>query len=88
MRVEVGTSWVVPVVKDFVLRSHKWSLLRIKDGSRLSNVKILITLPYREGCVRPQEFVTKDLGEEEDNLIYMNRDSPHFSIPDKRRFWL
>jgi hypothetical protein len=28
-------------------------------------VKILITLPYGEGCVRPQEFMAEDLGEED-----------------------
>jgi hypothetical protein len=31
----------------------------------LSNVKILITLPYGKGCVRSQEFMAEDLGEED-----------------------
>jgi len=60
------------------------ALLFYRDGLRLSNVKILITFAYREGCVRPE-----DLGEEDIVglvLIYMNRDKPHFSLPDKRRF--
>jgi hypothetical protein len=35
------------------------------DGLGLSNVKILITLSYGEGCVRSQEFVAEDLGEED-----------------------
>jgi hypothetical protein len=35
-----------------------------KDGSRLSNVKILITLPGRGG-IRSEEFMSKDLGEED-----------------------
>jgi hypothetical protein len=50
------------------LRSHKWcgiALLFYRDSSRLSNVKILITLPDREGCVWSQEFVAEDLGEED-----------------------
>ena len=34
-------------------------------GSGLSNVKILITLPYGEGCVRSEEFMAEDLGEED-----------------------
>jgi len=29
----------------------------------LSNIKILITLSYGEGCVRSQEFMVEDLGE-------------------------
>ena len=29
------------------------------------NVKILITLAYGEGCVRTEEFVAEDLGEED-----------------------
>jgi hypothetical protein len=47
------------------------ALLFYRDGLRLSNVKILITFAYREGCVRPE-----DLGEEDIVglvLIYMNR---------------
>jgi hypothetical protein len=36
-----------------------------RDGSRLSNVKILITLPDRKGCVRSEEFMSEDLGEED-----------------------
>jgi hypothetical protein len=35
------------------------------DGSRLSNVKILITLPYGKGCVGTEEFMAEDLGEED-----------------------
>ena len=31
----------------------------------LSNVKILITLPDRKGCVRSQEFMAEDLSEED-----------------------
>jgi hypothetical protein len=33
--------------------------------SGLSNIKILITLSYGEGCVWTQEFMTEDLGEED-----------------------
>jgi hypothetical protein len=36
-----------------------------RDGSRLSNIKILITLSYGEGCVRSQEFMTEDLSEKD-----------------------
>jgi hypothetical protein len=36
-----------------------------RNGSGLSNIKILITLPYGEGCVRSQEFMVEDLGEED-----------------------
>ena len=31
----------------------------------LSNVKILITLSYGEGCIWTEEFVAEDLGEED-----------------------
>ena len=37
----------------------------LRDGSVLSNVKILITLAYGEGSVGTEEFVTEDLGEED-----------------------
>ena len=33
-----------------------------KDGSRLSYVKILITLPDREAGIRTEEFMAEDLG--------------------------
>jgi hypothetical protein len=36
-----------------------------RNGSGLSNIKILITLSHGEGCVRSQEFMAKDLGEED-----------------------
>jgi hypothetical protein len=36
-----------------------------RDGSRFSNVKILITLSYGEGCIWSEEFMTEDLGEED-----------------------
>ena len=51
----------------FFLRSHKWvwNSLILPDVSRLSNVKILITLAHGEGCVRPEELVAEDLGEED-----------------------
>ena len=35
------------------------------QGSSNFDVKILITLPDREGCVRPQELVAEDLGQED-----------------------
>jgi hypothetical protein len=41
------------------------ALLFYRDGSGHSNVKILITLPDRKRCVRPEEFMTEDLGEED-----------------------
>jgi hypothetical protein len=41
------------------------SLYPNRDGSALSNVKILITLSDGKGCVRPQKFMTEDLGEED-----------------------
>jgi hypothetical protein len=34
-------------------------------GSRLSNVKILITLSYGEGCIWTEEFMAEDLSEED-----------------------
>ena len=34
-------------------------------SQRLSNEKILITLSYGEGCVRAEEFMAEDLGEED-----------------------
>jgi hypothetical protein len=34
-------------------------------SSGLSNVKILITLSYGKGGIRPQEFMAEDLGEED-----------------------
>ena len=40
-------------------------LLFYRNGSRLSNIKILITLPDGEGCIGSQEFVAEDLGEED-----------------------
>jgi hypothetical protein len=36
-----------------------------RDGSGLSNIKILITLSYGEGCIWPQEFMAEDLSEED-----------------------
>ena len=39
--------------------------LSYRDVSRLSNVKILITLPDGEGCVRSEEFMAEDLCEED-----------------------
>jgi hypothetical protein len=36
-----------------------------RDGSGLSNIKILITLSYGEGSVRTEEFMAEDLGEED-----------------------
>ena len=36
-----------------------------RDGSGLSNVKILITLSYGEGCIGAEEFVAEDLSEED-----------------------
>ena len=36
-----------------------------RDGSRLSNVKILITLPDGEGCVRSEQFLAEDLRDED-----------------------
>jgi hypothetical protein len=36
-----------------------------RDGSTLSNVKILITLSYGKGCIRTEEFMAEDLGEED-----------------------
>jgi hypothetical protein len=36
-----------------------------RDVSRLSNVKILITLADRKGCIRSQEFMAEDLCEED-----------------------
>ena len=50
--------------------------LSIRDGSGLSNVKILITLAYGEGCVRPRSF--RDLCEEIFDLH--EPDKPHFSL--------
>ena len=43
----------------------EWPIHPIRDGSELSNVKILITLSYGEGCVRAEEFMAEDLGEED-----------------------
>jgi hypothetical protein len=40
-----------------------WNFYR--DGSRVSNIKILITLSYGKGCVRTEEFMSEDLGEED-----------------------
>ena len=34
-------------------------------GSGLSNVKILVTLADRKGCVRTEEFMAEDLSEED-----------------------
>jgi hypothetical protein len=51
----------------FHLRGHKWvelALLFYRNVSGLSNVKILITLSYGEGCVWAEEFMAEDLGEE------------------------
>jgi hypothetical protein len=41
------------------------ALLFYRNVSGLSNIKILITLSYGKGCVRSEEFVTEDLGEED-----------------------
>jgi hypothetical protein len=41
------------------------ALLFYRDVSDLSNVKILITLSYGEGCVGSEEFMAEDLGEED-----------------------
>ena len=38
---------------------------RRSDVSGLSNVKILITLPYGKGCIGSEEFVPEDLGQED-----------------------
>jgi hypothetical protein len=43
----------------------EWRLLLYRDSSRLSNVKILITLPHGVGCVWTEEFVAEDLGEDD-----------------------
>jgi hypothetical protein len=43
----------------------EWPIHPIRDGSELSNVKILITLSYGEGCVWPEEFMSEDSGEED-----------------------
>src|SRR5271166_3363120 len=37
----------------------------VDDSSIRSDIKILIALPYGEGCIGTEEFVTKDLGEED-----------------------
>jgi hypothetical protein len=36
------------------------AFLFYKNGSGLSNIKILITLSYGEGCVRSQEFMGEE----------------------------
>jgi hypothetical protein len=41
------------------------SLLFYSTGSRLSNVKILVTLSYGEGSVWAEWFMAEDLGEED-----------------------
>ena len=41
------------------------ALLFYRDSSGLSNVKILITLPYGEGGVWTEEFMAEDLSEED-----------------------
>ena len=35
------------------------------DVSRLSNIKILVTLSDRKGCIWTEEFMAEDLGEED-----------------------
>jgi hypothetical protein len=40
-----------------------------RNVSRISNIKILITLPGGAGSVSPEEFMTEDLGEE-DILVF------------------
>jgi hypothetical protein len=43
----------------------KWPFYPNRDVSGVSNIKILVTVAYGEGCVRPEEFVAEDLGEED-----------------------
>jgi hypothetical protein len=40
-----------------------WNPNRAVSGH--TNVKILITLPYGEGCIWTDEFMAEDLGEED-----------------------
>jgi len=42
-----------------------WSPPLCGYGAGLSNVKILITLSYGEGCIWSQKFMAEDLGEED-----------------------
>ena len=38
----------------------EWPLLPNRDVSRLSNVKILVALPDGQGCIRSEEFMSRD----------------------------
>jgi len=42
----------------------EWTLF-YSDGSRLSNVKILVTLPDGQGYIRSEEFMSQDLCQED-----------------------
>jgi hypothetical protein len=51
--------------RGFGVIKYGMALLFYRDGSRLSNVKILIALPDRKGGIWTEEFMSEDLCEED-----------------------